>query len=172
MKTIRRLLVLSTLLALLPVVPALADVFEITLTNGSKFTSRYRPQVTDWDENKVLVHTETGNRINLRIEDIQSVTVDTEVKGYGRVINTTTIELGVAPNDAEIPGQAEELDPAEKLLRYLQQQDNQPAPEPFTVQQFVEPNSSGGIPLGFGARTTPPVGNAANVGISEPPQSP
>ena len=168
MKAIRRLTVLSTLLALLVVAPAMADVFEITMTNGTKFSSRYRPQLTDWDESQVLVHTETGNRINLPLADIESISVDTEVKGYGRVINTTTIELGVAPNDAALPGDGAPLDPAEQLLQYLQQQDQ--APTPFTVEQFVEPNSSGGIPIGFGARTTPPIGNAANVGVSEPPQ--
>ncbi len=153
--------------ALLVALPASAAVYTVKLTNGTQFETRYRPVVADWDKSKVLMVTTRGNRISLLRADIESVEADTEVKGFGTVIDTTTIVIGLAPNDAPVPGEGmDDTDPATRLLRYMQQRDSQPPPPPFTVPQFAEPNSQGGIPLGFVNTVTPPLAGGT---VMEPP---
>ena len=83
------------------------------------------------------------------------------------MINTTTILIGTAPNDAEVPAEdAEAMDPATRLLNYLESQQRPQQAAPFTVEQFAEPNTGGGIPLGFTNTTTPPLGGGV---VIEPP---
>jgi hypothetical protein len=149
-------------------VPASAAVFKIELTNGETLETRYRPRQSTQDENKILLITKHGNWISLPKDVIESVSSDFESKGYGTVLSTTTIVLGWSPNDAPVPeGEAEGMDPTERLLQYYQQRDSALAapPPPFSVEQFAEPNSGGGIPLGYTRVTTPPMGSAGN----EPP---
>ncbi len=141
--------------------PAAAAVFKVTLTNGSTIETRYRPAQSADDESKIKLITENGNWISLPKDLVESVTSDFEAKGYGTVLSTTTVILGWSPNDAPAAGaEGADTDPTERLLNYFQQRDSantQQAP-PYSVQQFVEPNSQGGIPISFGAQTTPPVG--------------
>lgn len=145
-KTLRFLFV-SALLVALPAV-AVAEVFTITLANGNSFTSRYRPKTAGWDADKALLLTDQGNWISLAKTDIASVVVETEVRGFGKVIDTTTISLGVTPNDA---AQAESAlgaggDPMDRLLSYLQgQQGDRPN---YSVNQFVDPSEAGATPSG------------------------
>jgi hypothetical protein len=108
---------------------------------------------------KVLVSTEMGNWISLPVDSIESVMSHIEARGFGKVINTTTILIGKAPNDAAVPDEdAEALDPTTRLLNYLEDQQRAQQAAPFSVEQFAEPNSMGGIPLGFTNTTTPPLG--------------
>ncbi len=158
MKTTRVALFLIGALALAVALPASADYHTIKLKNGNEFDSLYRPRLAAEGGDKVLVATETGNWISLPVDAIESVTSHVEARGFGKVINTTTILIGTAPNDAEVPGEeAEALDPATRLLNYLESQQRPQQATPFTVEQFAEPNTGGGIPLGFTNSTTPPL---------------
>jgi len=169
MKTTRIALFLLAALALAAALPAMAEYHTIKLKNGNEFDSLYRPRLAAEGGDKVLVATETGNWISLPVDAIESVISHIEARGFGKVINTTTILIGIAPNDAEVPGEeTEAMDPATRLLNYLESQE-QPEPPPFTVEQFGEPNSSvGGIPLGFTNTTTPPLSGGGPSAI-EPP---
>ena len=168
MKTTRIALFLLAALALVTALPAAAEYFTIKLKNGNELDTLYRPRLNAEGGDKVHVATETGNWISFPVDAIESVTSHIEARGFGKVINTTTILIGTAPNDAEIPGeQTEEIDPATRLLDYLESQ-QRPEPTPFSVQQFAEPNSVGGIPIGFTNRTTPPLGGVSPTAI-EPP---
>ena len=169
MKTTRVALLLLLALALATALPAAAEYFTIKLKNGNELDTLYRPRLNAEGGDKVHVATETGNWISLPIDAIESVTSHIEARGFGKVINTTTILIGIAPNDAEVPGvEAEDIDPATRLLDYLESQQRRPEPTPFSVQQFAEPNSVGGIPLGFTNRVTPPLAGASPMAV-EPP---
>ncbi len=157
MRKMRRPILCLALLALVASLPAGAAVFDVKLKNGNTLQTRYQPTVAGWDEGKILLVTSMGNQISLDWDDVDVITSDTEVKGYGKVINTTTILLGVTANDLPVPGQGQTADPQMQLLNYLQQRDSQTAP-PFSVQQFAEPNSGGGLPIGFAQTVTPPLG--------------
>ena len=121
--------------------PAWAEVYTVSLTGGGSFQSRYRPQESPWDANKVLLRTEFGNWISLSRSDIESVDADTETKGFGLVIDEATVELGTTANDAPVP---EEGKPGE-----VPQPTFAPVPAPYTIPQFVEPGQAQGIPTGF-----------------------
>lgn len=144
------------LLALAGAVPAGAEVFFVTLTNGSTFETAYRPQAASWDSGMVLLLTETGNWIGLPQAEIREVRTETQIAGYGRSIDDKTFELGIAPNDALDPD-ADPADPAEARVQMLEQMlvqqqqevDQRRAEESYTVQQFVEPGQLQGIPSRF-----------------------
>lgn len=164
MKMTRVALLLIGALAFALALPAFADYHTIKLKNGNEFDSLYRPRLATEEGDKVLVATETGNWISLPVDAIESVTSHVESRGFGKVINTTTILIGTAPNDAEVPGaEAEPVDPATRLLNYLESQQRPQQATPFSVQQFAEPNTGGGIPLGFTNSTTPPLAGGAVI---------
>ena len=166
MRMMRFPVLFSIALGLLVALPADAVVFTVKLKNGGLIETRYQPAVADWDESKILLVTAVGNRISLSLGDVDTITVDTEVKGFGTVIDTTTIIIGIAPNDRSVPGRQGDVDPATELRNYMRQRDSRPPPPPFTVQQFAEPNSMGGIPLGFVNTVTPPLAGGT---VMEPP---
>jgi hypothetical protein len=168
MKTTRVAFVLLGALALGVALPAAAEYHTIKLKNGNEFDTLYRPRLASEAGDKVLVATETGNWISLPVDAIESVVSHIEARGFGKVINTTTILIGMAPNDAEVPGEeGAPVDPATRLLNYLESQQRAQNAAPFSVQQFAEPNSAGGIPLGFTNTTTPPMGGS--TAVIEPP---
>jgi len=168
MKTTRVALFVLGALALVAALPATAEYHTIKLKNGNEFDTLYRPRLATQGGDKVLVATETGNWISLPVDAIESVVSHIEARGFGKVINTTTILVGMAPNDAEVPGEeTEALDPATRLLNYLESEQRSQQAVPFTVEQFAEPNSVGGIPLGFTNSTTPPL--SGGPGVIEPP---
>ncbi|MDH3744734.1 MAG: YgdI/YgdR family lipoprotein [Acidobacteriota bacterium] len=149
--------------------PASAAVFTVTLTNDSTIETHYRPIESADDESKVKMITENGNWISLPKDLVKSITSDFEVKGYGTVLNSGTIVLGWSPNNAPTGAEGGELDSTERMLNYFQQRDaNNVAPAPYSVQQFVEPNSQGGIPISFGGRTTPPIGSSGGQPVVAP----
>ena len=137
-------------------VPAGAEVFFVTLNNGTTFETAYQPQASSWDPGMVLLLTEQGNWIGLPQADIREVRSETQIAGYGRAIDSKTFELGMAPNDASDPN-AKPADPAEaraqaleQMLQQQQQQlDQRRAQESYTVQQFVDPSDLQGIPSRF-----------------------
>lgn len=156
------------LLALAPLsLPAEAEVFFVTLTNGTTFETAYQPQAASWDDSMVLLLTETGNWIGLPEAEIQEVRSESQIAGYGRAIDNNTFELGFAPNDASDPN-AKPADPAEArtqiLEQMLMQQQNElngrATEQRYTQEQFVDPEDLQGIPSRFiGSPTGPAPGN-------------
>ena len=149
----RRSLACLSLLALACAVPASAEVFFVTLSNGTTFETAYQPQAASWDPSMVLLLTETGNWIGLPQADIQEVRSESQIAGYGRMIDNKTFELGFAPNDGADPD-AKPADGAEARAQMLermvmQQQDEmnrREAENSYTIQQFVDPGQTQGIP--------------------------
>jgi len=149
----------AVLVALAFAVPALAESYIVTLTNGEVFESRYQPETASWDSSLVLLLTEYGNWIALEKQQVADVTTDIESKGFGRVIDTNTISLGVLPNDAADPAEQEPPSQTELLQRFIaQQQQGQPS---YTVDQFAEPGvagrTGGGLPVGFSQQSSSPI---------------
>lgn len=162
----RRSFTLVALVALLGL-PASAEVFTVTLTNGSVLETQYQPQEAAFDKDMVLLMSEVGNWIGVRRDEIESVVSDAESSGFGKVIGKNTIELGWAANDAADPNaQAADgkQDPglslaAQALQALTLSQQRQQQQESYTVQQFVQPNQTQGIPMGLitpYASTPPP----------------
>ena len=150
-------LFLLALAALLAAPAAMADVYHVRLSNGETFDSRHPPEEAAWDVNTILLHSETGNWIGVARSSIVRVESETEVRGYGRRLDSTTIYMGHTANAAPVPGAEGEQDPTLGLLQRIYEQ--QPQQQDYTIQQFVEPgNTGGGIPVGFTQQVTPPIG--------------
>jgi hypothetical protein len=138
------LLVAGSLAAL----PAAGEVYTIRLSNGTTFESRYQPKQAAWDPTFVTFLNEAGNEIALPQSLVVEVAAQSETKGYGRVLDTTTVDLGFMPND---------LDQSQQLMR--QQAMLNPAGQlvitPNAGGLFVEPSAlGGGIPIGFTSTNT------------------
>lgn len=146
-------LLLVTILIL--AVPAAAETYTITLHNGNTFISRYRPEEAKFDASQMIFLTDMGNWISLAKTEIADIVSETESRGFGYVINTTTILLGWAPNDAPTQEQA-----AEAAAAAGARGPQVPQPEPYTAPLFSEPNATGGLPLNFLGTTTPPLGGS------------
>ncbi len=130
--------------SLLAVVPARAEVYTIKLTNGTTFESRYQPKQAAWDPTMVAFLDETGNEIALPRTLVADVTAQSETKGFGKVLNTTTVDLGFAPNDidqnARRMAESYNADAFQQAMAHA-----------YDQEQFVEPSEvGGGIPVGFG----------------------
>jgi hypothetical protein len=157
----RRSLVLLALA--LSATPAMAEVYTVTLTNGSVLETAYQPQEAAFDRNVVLLMTEVGNWIGVRKEEIESVRSDAELGGYGKVIEKNTILLGWSANDAADPDAKPEgqgnnrTDPAlsatAQALNNIYEQ--RKAEESYSIKQFVQPNQTQGIPARM-VGTSPP----------------
>lgn len=157
----RRSLSLIALLALVPA-GASAEIFTVTLTNGSVLETQYQPQEAPFDKDMVLLMTEVGNWIGVRGDEIESVVSDAELSGFGKVIGKNTVMLGWSANDAADPNaQAADgkTDPgvslaAQALQNLYQQRQEQ---QNYSIQQFVQPNQTQGIPTNLvGVATSPP----------------
>ncbi|HEY0556461.1 MAG TPA: hypothetical protein VGG20_19560 [Thermoanaerobaculia bacterium] len=139
-------LVVLALLAL----PASADVYFVTLTNGTVVETARQPQQASWDPNMVLLLTEVGNWVGFPKDEIKNVRSEDPQQGFGVKISDKAIALGRAPND--LPGsktKQEEaadryLEYANRLLDVMEQRSN------YSVRQFAEPNSSQGVPMNYG----------------------
>ena len=142
-----RTLSLAVAASLLLALPVAAEVYTIRLTNGTTFESRYQPKQATWDPTQVTFVDETGNEISLPQALIADVAAQSETKGYGRVIDTATVDLGFMPND---------IDQAQKAMQQQAQQAalfGQMFPTPSTQSPFLQPGelgAGGGIPVGFG----------------------
>ncbi len=150
---------IPALLLLLPAVAA-AETFTVTLDTGNTFLSRYQPKLSP-DESKVMLLTENGNWIAFPLDRVADLTTTTESRGFGRVIDTTTIDLGLAPN--EYGGEEQgEVDPTTRLLQYMSERDS--AQRDYSVEQFVDTEGAGagGFPTSFAAGST--FGNPTGFG--------
>src|SRR5687768_3358689 len=99
----RRSFTLVALVAVLAALPAAAEVYSVTLTNGSVLETQYQPQEAAFDKDMVLLLTEVGNWIGVRRDEIATVVSDAESSGFGKVIGKNTVDLGWAANDAADP---------------------------------------------------------------------
>jgi hypothetical protein len=160
----RRSLVLAVFALLALPMLAAAEIYTVTLTNGSVLETAYQPQEAAFDRNMVLLMTDVGNWIGVRKDEIESVRSDAELGGYGKVIEKNTILLGWAANDAADPdakpaeGQGR-TDPAmsatAQALNNIYEQ--RKAEENYSIKQFVQPNETQGIPARLvGTATSPP----------------
>lgn len=144
---------------LLAAAPAVAEtLFHVELANGEEFKTFYSPQEASWDSDTILFLNDVGNWMAVPRDQVVEVRSDTEVKGFGKVIDSTTIEIGYLLNDEPTPEELEEQGGSaataqDALLPFLR---SEPQPD-YTVQQFVNPEDASGIPLSYG------VGGAYNV---------
>ena len=162
--TSRRTLILALATSLALPLLAAAETYTITLHNGNVFVSRYQPQAAPWDAAKVLFRTDAGNLISLASADVASVVTDTETHGFGKVLNGTTLMLGAAPNDLPVPPAPGSPEAAAAAAAAA----NAPAEQApaYTVNQFVEPGSTQGLPGGWMG------GSGYGAGPSAAPQPP
>lgn len=138
--------------------PAAAEVFHIDLANGETFDSLYRPEEASWDADLLLLLTDSGSWIALPKADVVSIISETESSGYGRVIDTSTIVLGYATNDAPLPDDPTQFSTVDALQQLFEQQNQG---QDYSVQQFVEPGQAGG-----GTGGLPAYGATAPQGFS------
>lgn len=159
------------LLALAPfALPAEAEVYFVTLNNDTVVETAYQPQEASWDRGMVLLLTEVGNWIGVQKSDIKEVRSDSQIAGYGVVIDSKTFELGFAPNDAADPnaekpeGDDARIQMLEQMLNQQQMDINQRREQQnYSIQQFVDPGETQGIPSRFiGNPTQPITGNENN----------
>lgn len=159
----RRSLVLIVLALLALPALASAEVYTVTLTNGSVLETAYQPQEAGFDRNLVLLMTDVGNWIGVRKDEIESVRSDAELGGYGKVIEKNTILLGWSANDAADPDAKAEgqgnsrTDPALSATAQALQNlyDQRQAEQNYSIKQFVQPNETQGIPARM-IGTSPP----------------
>jgi len=137
-------------MALLGTGSAMAEVYTVTLHNGNTFLAKYRPQDASYDPSYIVFVTDVGNLISLHKDDVADVVSETESRGFGVVIDTTTILIGELPNDTPTEEQALKAMEA----RQAQTGFRLPAQAGLATQQFAEPSSvggsaGGGLPVGF-----------------------
>jgi hypothetical protein len=158
--------------------PALAETYTLTLKNGNTFLTRYQPQDASWDAEKLVFLDEFGNQIALAKSDVDTLTTEFESRGFGHVLNSTTVAIGWAPNDAIDPDSDEGK--AAAALDSLAGSGQQAPPPVYNQEQFVEPSATGGgLPasfLGPGGPNTPPMSGSGGapaepvtVGSTPPP---
>jgi hypothetical protein len=162
------LLALSLLAA-----PAGAEIYRVTLSNGQTFDTNYQPQEASWDPSMVLLMSDVGNWIGVSKADIQQVEPVNETGSFGVQIAVNTYELGISANDAEAQAEAAALaggdasgaaagGAAEARLQMLQlrmeqqqlETQQRQAQQSYSVQQFVEPSQTQGIPSSLISNST------------------
>lgn len=125
-----------------------AGTFLLTLNNGNTFETRYQPKAASWSEDHVMILDGLGNWIALLRSDIADIESEAEQRGYGKVIDNTTLELGWAPNDIAVPGQ--------NSGRGGTGEEGE-APRDYSVPSLAEPSDAGtvgGLPItGGGSRS-------------------
>lgn len=161
-----RIFVLAVLVLALAALPAAAETYTVTLTNGTAFLSRYQPQESSWDSGTVLLLTDVGNWMAVPRGEIESITAESEVRGFGLRIDATTLVFGWAPNDnpEEDETAPAQRDPFSSLDRFLNRS--------YDIQQFVEPGEAGGggVPV-FGVTYSGGGGGQAFGGTGGAPPS-
>ncbi len=124
-----------------------ATVYTVTMKNGTTFDTRYQPEEASWDSNMVVLMTEFGNRIALPSVDIDSVTVDSESRGFGHQLNASTMALGWAPNDGlDMNSEEGKAFLAAEAAGAAAGAAGQ-APPVYNQQQFIEPGQTTGLPV-------------------------
>jgi hypothetical protein len=151
-------------------VPATAEVFHITLKNGTTVDSAVQPQQASWEPNMVMLLTEVGNWVGFMKDEIADIKAVDPTAGFGVRISSTAIALGRFTNDLPESAkgasaqESKYLDLATKALEAADRQQH------YSIQQFVEPNQTQGIPAAFaGYGGGAPAGGG---GVVTPPSPP
>ena len=119
----------------------------------------------------VVLMTEFGNRVALAAGDIDSVTVDSESRGFGHQLNASTMALGWAPNDALDPDSDEGR--AAMAAQAAAAASASQAPPVYNQQQFIEPGETTGLPVWMtGINAVPQVQPAVTAGAAAAVESP
>ncbi len=161
LRTVRTLVGLVA--GLLAVAPLSAAIYTVTLKNGSTFESRYQPEDASWDKTMIVFLDEWGNTVALPKDQVDKVESDFEAKGYGKMIDNTTMSLGWAPNDSAAPPEEGEEGAGGAPPAAQPGAEQQPN---VTYNQFVEPGETQGLPaqwLGY------PVNSGDNTPSPSPP---
>ena len=145
---------LSLLAFALLAVPASAEVFHVTLNNGTVVDTAYQPQQASWDRNMVVLLTDTGNWIGFHKDESDNILAEDPAQGFGVRISDKTIALGLSPNDLPVPDESgrsaqDEASEryyalAERALSLAEKQQN------YSIQQGVSTEQTQGIPASFG----------------------
>ena len=153
--------------AALAVAPLSAAIYTVSLTNGTSIQTRYEPEDAAWDHSKITFVDEFGNVVALSKSEVVEVVSDFEAKGYGAMLDATTMALGWAPNDA-LDADSPEGQAAAANAAILAAQ-----PPPANMDNFVEPSQTQGMPANWvGLGTTyfpPPMPTPAPVVAAPPP---
>ncbi|HYX23147.1 MAG TPA: hypothetical protein VFC23_03270 [Thermoanaerobaculia bacterium] len=141
--------------------PATAEVFHVTLTNGTTVDSSIQPQQASWDPNMIMLLTEVGNWVGFPKAEVANIKAEDPTAGFGVRISSTAIALGHFSNDLPEAGKGNPQDElnsrylalANKMLEMQERQQH------YSVQQFVEPGRTQGIPAAF-------AGNGGSGGLT------
>jgi len=165
-------LALLVLTFVLLAVPATAEVFHVTLKNGTVVDSAVQPQQANWDPNMVMLMTEVGNWVGFPKDEITDIKVVDPTAGFGVRISSTAIALGRFSNDLPEIGKTNPQD--EVANRYLalaaKTLEMQERQQHYSIQQGVATEQTQGIPAafsGYGAAGYGANGMTSNV---MPPQ--
>jgi hypothetical protein len=139
-------------LCVMPAVPVAAEVFHVTLTNGSVIDTAYQPQQASWDSSMVLLLTDTGNWVGFHKDEIDNIRAEDPAQGFGVRISDKTIALGLSPNDLPLPTEGGSqaanndryFDLVERALAAAEKRQN------YSIQQGVSTEQTQGIPTSFG----------------------
>ena len=163
-------LVLLVLAFALLAVPATAEVFHVTLRNGTTVDSALQPQQASWDPNMVMLMTEVGNWVGFSKDDISDIKVVDPTAGFGVRISSTAIALGRFSNDLPETGKnpQDELNSRYLALanKTLEMQEKQ---QHYSVQQFVSSEQTQGIPAAFAGYGAGYGGNGMTGNVMLPP---
>jgi len=151
---------LALLAATATATPAGAEVFHVKLRNGTTIDTLYKPQQATFDPNVVILLSDAGNWIGIDQRQIEGVSNDSEIHGFGVALNFNTIAIGWAPNDLPEPSAPTAQSAAQQALQNLYRQ--QQAQEHYTIPQFVSTEQTAGIPARL-------VGGAVLPGVAAPP---
>jgi hypothetical protein len=126
---------------------ALAGSYTVHLCDGRALETRYPPRYSD---NDVQFLTKAGEWITVPHEGVTLISNNTEVGRQVRRIDSKTVLIGWAPNDAPVQApEAKAQDAATVLLSYLKATDSVPVQD-FSVRQFVATEEiAGGLPHGI-----------------------
>jgi hypothetical protein len=146
----RSRLVLAVLALALAALPAAAEIYTVKLVGGTSFLTRYEPQPATWDPETLLFLSDVGNWVALPKAEVESVTSQTENRGFGRRISATTVVIGWTANDAPVEGDAtgSEAPPIPSAFEQF-------LTRSYDQKQFVEPGQAGGgipvygVPYGY-----------------------
>jgi hypothetical protein len=149
-RSLARVWPLLSALALAAALPAGAEIYTITLTNGSVIETAQQPLEASWDSGMVLFLTDVGNWIGVPKGEIESVRTEMQRKGYGIRISDSTVAIGWAPNDLPIEEDAQGRGGADRVGQALDKiVDQRDQDRQYSINQFVEPEQAQGMPSRF-----------------------
>ncbi len=151
------------------------SVLKVVLKNGKIFETRYQPQKQNYFGKEYLVfYTDIANKVAIPLEEVEEVSSEIEETGFGKIINTTTIDLGIIPTLADLvleealgpEGETTEgegtaanwLSKYNRLRKWAKErtQGAQPTGRVINTQQFAEPSAAGGgFPVSFSVGRIP-----------------